>query len=141
MCLDDEPRNFREASKSKKWIAACEDELKSIVKNETWTLVDLPPGVKAIGLKWIFKVKRNSDGSINKHKARLVAKGYVQIHGIDFDEVFAPVARIETIRLLINLAATHNWEIHPLDVKTTFLHEDLKETVYVMQPEGFEVVG
>lgn len=110
------------------------------MKNGTWTLEDLPAGVKAIGLKWIFKLKRNSDGSINKHKARLVAKGYVQIHGIDFDEVFAPVARIETIRLLINLAAAYNWEIHHLDVKTAFLHGDLKEIVYVTQQEGFEVI-
>ena len=110
------------------------------MKNGTWTLEDLPAGVKAIGLKWIFKLKRNSDGSINKHKARLVAKGYVQIHGIDFDEVFAPVAMIETIRLLINLAAAYNWEIHHLDVKTAFLHGDLKEIVYVTQQEGFEVV-
>lgn len=112
MSLDNEPRDFSDASKSKEWIAASEDELRSIEKNGTWTLEDLPAGAKAIGLKWIFKLKRNSDGSINKHKARLVAKVYVQIHGIDFDEVFAPVARIETIRLLINLAAAHNWEIH-----------------------------
>ena len=97
--------------------------------------------MKPIGLKWVFKLKRNSDGSINKYKGRLVAKGYVQKYGVDFEEAFAPVARIETIRLLIDLAAAHSWEIHHLDVKTAFLHEELKEIVYVLQLEGFEKFG
>ena len=141
MVLNNEPSSFREAKGSREWTLACEDEICSIVENETWTLVELPQGAKAIGLKWVFKLKRNSDGSIKKHKARLVAKGYVQQHGVDFDEVFAPVARIETIRLLINLAALNRWIIHHLDVKTAFLHGELKETVYVSQPEGFEVKG
>lgn len=123
------------------WRNACEDEIRSIEKNNTWTLVDLPSDCKAIGLKWIFKVKRNSDGSINKYKARLVAKGYIQKHGIDFDEVFAPVARIETVRLIIGMAASYAWELHHLDVKTAFLYGDLKEYVYVSQPEGFIVKG
>lgn len=89
----------------------------------------------------MFKIKRNADGTIKKFKARLVAKGYVQQPGIDFDEVFAPVARLETIRLLIALAAGKGWKIHHLDVKTAFLHGDLKEEVYVTQPEGFEKPG
>lgn len=92
-------------------------------------------------MKWVFKIKRNSDGTINKFKARLVAKGYVQQQGIHFDEVFAPVARLETIRLLISLAATYGWEVHHLDLKTSFLHGELKEVVYVSQPEGFEIKG
>lgn len=103
--------------------------------------MDLPEGTKAIGLKGIFKIKRNAVGSINKYKSRLVAKGYIQRHGIDFEEVFAPVARIETIRFIIGLAASNGWEIHHLDVKTAFLHGDLKENVYVTQPEGFVVSG
>ena len=107
MYLNNEPRNFGEAKESRSWTRACEEEIESIIKNKTWTLVELPYGAKPIGLKWIFKLKRNSDGSINKYKARLVAKGYVQRHGIDFDEVFAPVARIETIRLLVSLAAAN----------------------------------
>lgn len=139
--LNNEPRKFGEAKGSKEWKRACEEEIESIVRNRTWDLVDLPYGAKPIGLKWVFKLKRNSDGTINKFKARLVAKGYVQQQGIDFDEVFAPVARLETIRLLINLAATNGWEIHHLDVKTAFLHGELKEVVYVSQPEGFEVKG
>ena len=112
---------------------------KSIEKNNTWDLVDLPAGAKAIGLKLIFKIKHNSDGSINKHKSRLVAKGYIKRYGIAFEEVFAPVARIETIRFIIASEASHGWQIHHLDGKTAFLHGDLKEKVYVSQPEGFVV--
>lgn len=141
LSMNEEPRDFYEAKKKKEWITACEDELCSIEKTHTWDLVDPPEGAKSIGLKWVFKLKRNSDGSINKHKARLVAKGYVQRHGIDFEEVFAPVARLETIRLLVNLAASNGWEVHHLDVKTAFLHGELQETVYVFQPEGFEKKG
>ena len=129
LSLNDEPRSFQEARELREWIQACEDEIRSITKLDCWSLVDLPEGVKPIGLKWIFKIKRNADGSINKYKARLVAKGYVQQHGIDYEEVFAPVARIETIRLLINLTASYGWEIHHLDVKTAFLHGELKEMV------------
>lgn len=139
MSINDEPWNWNEAKSLDVWIEACEDELFSIEKNETWELVELPVGSKAIGLKWIFKIKRNADGTISKYKARLVVKGYVQRHGVDFDEVFAPVARMETIRLIIGVAATNGWEIHHLDVKTAFLHGELKEEVYVQQPEGFVV--
>nr|GEV55556.1 ribonuclease H-like domain, reverse transcriptase, RNA-dependent DNA polymerase [Tanacetum cinerariifolium] len=90
-----------------------------------------------IRLKWVFKTKRDAKGKIIKYKARLVAKGYVQEQGIDFDEVFASVARIKTVRLILVLAAYHGWQVHHLDVKSAFLHGDLKEEVYVTQPEGF----
>ena len=141
LLLNEEPWDFESAREEKVWRDACEEEIKSIVKNNTWELVDLPAGAKPIGLKWIFKIKRNADGSINKYKSRLVAKGYIQRHGIDFEEVFAPVARIETVRFIIALAASRGWEIHHLDVKTAFLNGDLKEVVFVSQPEGYEVKG
>ena len=141
MYLKNEPRKFEEAKESRHWTNACEEKIESIIKNKTSILVDLPYRTKPIGLKWVFKLKRNSDGSINKYKARLVAKGYVQRHGIDYDEVFAPVARIETICLLVSLAAANGWEVHHLDVKTAFLHGELKEVVYVTQQEGFEKKG
>lgn len=141
MVINEEPWNFDEARKLKVWLEACKDKIFSIEKNKTWVLTDLPAGMKPIGLKWVFKVKRNADGSINKFKARLVAKGYVQRHGVDYDEVFAPVARIETIRLIVALAASRGWEVHHLDVKTASLHGDLKEEVYVSQPEAFVVKG
>ena len=133
LSINDEPWDYDEAKEKKVWCDACDDEIASIIKNKTWELVNLPHGAKAIGLKWVFKVKRNADGSINKFKARLVAKGYIQRHGIDFDEVFAPVARIETVRFIIALAASKGWQIHHLDVKTAFLHGDLKEEVFVCQ--------
>ncbi|GJY45093.1 zinc finger, CCHC-type containing protein [Tanacetum coccineum] len=135
---EEEPRNYKEASTDKKWIEAMEAELDSINKNNTWTLTTLPTNHKAIGLKWVFKTKRDAKGEIIKYKARLVAKGYVQEQGIDFDEVFAPVARIETVRLILALAAYHEWQVHHLDVKSAFLHGELKEEVYVTQPEGFK---
>ena len=141
LMINEEPWDWNEAKNERVWRDACEDEVASIKKNKTWTLVDLLSGYKAIGLKWVFKLKRNADGSVNKHKARLVAKGYVQREGIDFEEVFAPVARLETVRAIIALAASNSWEIHHLDVKTAFLHGELEEEVFVAQPEGFKIKG
>nr|GFB42309.1 zinc finger, CCHC-type [Tanacetum cinerariifolium] len=106
----DEPKNYKEASSDQKWIEAMKAELDFINRNNTWKLTTLPKGHKAIGLNWIFKTKRDANGNIIKHKARLVAKGYIQEHGIDFEEVFAPVARMETIRLLLAIAANNKWE-------------------------------
>ncbi|GJU07659.1 ribonuclease H-like domain, reverse transcriptase, RNA-dependent DNA polymerase [Tanacetum coccineum] len=137
LLAEDEPKNYKEASSNQKWIKAMKVELDSINRNNTWELTTLPKGHKAIGLKWVFKTKKDANGNIIKHKARLVAKGYIQQHGIDFEEVFAPVARMETIRLLLAIAANNKWEVHHLDVKSAFLHGDLKEEVYVTQPEGF----
>lgn len=96
LIINEEPWDFSEAKILKVWIDACKDELLSIQKNKKWDLVEVPDGVKHIGLKWVFKIKRNADGSISKYKARFIAKGYVQRHGVDFDEVFASVARVET---------------------------------------------
>jgi hypothetical protein len=98
---------------------------------------ELPKGQHAIGLKWVFKVKRDPAGIIVKHKARLVVKGYAQTQGVDFDEVFAPIARLEIVRLLLALAAHGQWEVHHMDVKSAFLNGDLQEDVYVHQPPGF----
>lgn len=114
-------------------------EMNSIQSNKTWELSTLPTGHRAIGLKWVFKVKKDAEGNIVKYKARLVAKGYVQREGVDFDEVFAPVARMETVRLLIALAAQMNWEVHHMDVKSAFLNGELMEEIYVQQPPGFVV--
>ena len=112
------------------------EELDSIEKNQTWEMVTPPPGCKPIGLKWVYKIKRNSHGDIVRYKARLVAKGYVQNFGIDYEEVFAPVARIETIRVLLALAAQEGWQVHHMDVKSAFLNGELKEEVYVKQERG-----
>jgi hypothetical protein len=117
------------------------EELTSIEENGTWRLCELPNGHRPIGLKWVFKLKRNPSGEIVKHKARLVAKGYVQRKGKDFEEAFAPVARLESVRLLIAMAAQYAWKIHQMDVKSAFLNGDLTEEVYVSQPPGYEVDG
>ena len=112
-----------------------------IEQNSTWKLVKLPRGHKAIGLKWVFKVKRDEQGTIVKHKAWLVAKGYVQQQGVDFGEVFAPVARMESVRMLLAVAAQEGWLVHHMDVKSAFLNGELKEEVYVQQPPGFIAAG
>ncbi|KAF3622046.1 hypothetical protein FXO38_31523 [Capsicum annuum] len=118
-----------------------EEVLLAIQKNQTWDLVNLLEGKKAIGLKWVFRTKYHADGSIQKHKARLVAKGYSQQQGIDFNETFSHVARFETVRTFLALAGKLNWPVYQFDVKSSFLYGDLEEEVYVSQPEGFVVNG
>jgi len=118
------------------WTKACEYEIDALSKNKTWELVDLPSGRKAVKSKWVFKLK--ADG---RHRARLVAKGFTQIPGIDYDETFSPVARFESIRLLLALAALEDWEIHQLDVKSAFLNGVLDEEIYMEQPQGFIITG
>jgi len=137
----EEPASLAQAQKEACWRRAMEEELRSIEENRTWTLTELPQGQRAIGLKWVFKVKRDEHGAVVRHKARLVVKGYAQRHGIDYDEVFAPVARMEAVRLLLALAAHEGWEVHHMDVKTAFLNGDLQEEVFVEQAPGFAQAG
>ena len=137
----EEPQSYEQAAKEKNWRLAMDKEIESIEKNGTWKLARLPDGHKTIGLKWVYKLKKDASGNIVKHKARLVAKGYVQEHGIDYDEVYAPVTRLEIVRLLLALAAKNNWQVHHLDVKTAFLNGDINEEVYVAQPKGYVKKG
>ena len=116
-----------------------EEEINVIKKNNTWELSTLPKGHEAIGVKWVYKAKKNTQGDVERYKARLVAKRYKQKHGIDYEEVFSPIARMETIHLLIAIAAQMKWRIYQLDVKSAFLNGYLEEEVYVEQPLGFEV--
>ncbi|KAI5355970.1 hypothetical protein L3X38_008865 [Prunus dulcis] len=134
-----EPETFEEAIKDAAWQKAMEAELEMIEKNETWELVKRPSDKPIVGVKWIFKVKLNLDGSVQKNKARLVAKDYTQKPRIDFNETFAPVARLDTVRTLIALAAQKRWKLFQLDVKSAFLNGVLHEEVYVDQPPGFVV--
>ena len=136
-----EPVEFEEAEKDDKWIEAMKEELRMIEKNDTWELVDRPQHRKVIGVKWVYRTKLNADGSVNKYKARLVVKGYSQVFGVDFSETFAPVARLDTIRMLLALTAQKGWKTYQLDVKSTFLNGYLQEEIYVEQPEGFQVNG
>ncbi|KAL0351154.1 UNVERIFIED_CONTAM: Retrovirus-related Pol polyprotein from transposon RE2 [Sesamum radiatum] len=136
-----EPENFETAVKHKVWVQAMEEEIKMIEKNNTWELTDRPKDKEVIGVKWIYKTKLNADGSIQKHKARLVAKGYSQLPGIDYTETFAPVARLDTIRALIAIAANKKWKIYQMDVKSAFLNGYIDEEIYVEQPQGFIAKG
>ena len=141
LMVSSDPLYYEEAVKDASWRLAMDNEIKSIEKNKTWMLVSLPVGAKKTGVKWIYKTKYNEHGEFEKHKARLVAKGYIQKHGIDYTEVYAPVARMETVRMVVALAAQRNWKIFQLDVKSAFLHGELNEDVYVEQPRGYEIKG
>ena len=116
-------------------------EIAAIDKNDTWELSDLPKGHKTIGVKWFYKTKLKENGEVDKYKARLVAKGYKQEFGVDYKEVFALVARHDTIRLVIAMAAQNSWPIYQLDVKLAFLHGGLKEKVFIDQPPGYVKIG
>ena len=134
---DCDPTTFENAVKEEKWRKAMDDEIDAIERNGTWELSDLPKGQKTIGVKWVYKTKLKEDGEIDKYKARLVAKGYKQEHGVDYTEVFAPVARHDTIRMVIALAAQNSWPIFQLDVKSAFLHGYLEEEVFIEYPSGY----
>lgn len=136
-----DPITFDEANGEDKWRKAMESELESIERNGTWFLTELPRGAKKIGVKWVYKTKLNERGEVDKFKARLVAKGYAQQQGVDYNEVFAPVARWDTIRMILALAAQEDWLVYQLDVKSAFLHGELSEDVYVEQPLGYVKEG
>jgi hypothetical protein len=138
---DAELASFNEAEKEAAWQAAMREEMKAIEDNDTWEITSLPTDHRAIGLKWVYKVKSNEAGDIMRHKVCLVAKGYVQCADIDFDEVFAPVACLESVHMMVALEAHEGWEVHQMDVKSVFLNDAIKEEVYVQQPHGFIIPG
>ena len=107
-----EPESYAEASQDVKWQSSMEEEIRALAVNETWDLVDPPRHCKPIGCKWVYKVKYNVDDTINRYKARLVAKGYVQTHRIDYDETFAPVAKMTTVRVVLAVVAAKGWHLH-----------------------------
>jgi len=133
-----EPKNVKHTLLDPKWRAAMQDEFDALQKNNTWSMVPLPPNRKAIGCKWVFRVKENSDGTLNKFKTRLVAKGFHQVQGFDFTKTFSHVIKPITIRLILTLALSYKWPIQQLDVNNAFLNGILEEEVYMQQPQGFE---
>ena len=142
--INDEPRFVKESvnfEEGKLWKKAMVEEMEALDKNEAWDLVELPDGRKPIGSKWVFKKKLNAVGKAEKYKARLVAKGYSQEEGIDVGEIFSVVAKLNYIIFLLYVAATFDLEVEKMDVKTTFLHGDLNEEIYMKQLEGFIVKG
>jgi len=116
-------------------------EIQSIERNNTWELTELSIGAKTISVKWIYKTKLNEKGNVEKCKARLVAKGYSQTAGVDYTKVFAPVARWDTIRSILAIVTQRGWCVYQLDDKSAFLYGELKEEVYIDQPEGYIKVG
>ena len=114
-----------------------DEEYRSLMANDTWDLVSLPKGRKLVRCKWIYRTKYASDGSVERLKERLVAKGFSQVEGIDYNETFALVAKMNSSCLILSLVALHNWEVHQMDVKSSFLHDDLQEEIYMKQPLGY----
>ncbi|CAI7928130.1 unnamed protein product [Closterium sp. NIES-54] len=133
-----EPATLKESSDAEEWKKAMESELKSIEENGTWELVELPEGRKAITSKWLFKIKSDADGKIERYKSRLVAKGYQQKEKVDYKELFAPVVKPTTLRTLLAGAAIKGWVVKQMDVTTAFLNGVLEEEIFMAQPEGFD---
>ena len=132
------PKTPQEAMKNNQWKGAMDEEMRALLQNDTWDIVDLPKGKRPVSCRWIYTLKCKSDGSLDRYKARLVARGYTQTFGIDYQETFAPVARINTIRILISLAVNLDWPLNQSDIKNAFLHGDLKEEIYMAVPPGYE---
>ena len=133
-----EPGTYREAAQSPEWCAAMSEELDALARTQTWELVPLPSHAVPITCRWIYKVKTRSDGTIERLKARLVARGFQQEYGRDYEETFAPVAHMHTVRTLIAVAAARGWTLSQLDVKNAFLHGDLHEEVYMNPLPGLQ---
>jgi Reverse transcriptase (RNA-dependent DNA polymerase)/GAG-pre-integrase domain len=137
-----EPKSLKEALSlpdSEKWVAAAIDEINAHLENKTWELCRLPAGKKAIGSRWVFKVKHNADGSVERYKGRIVAKGYAQRQGVDYTDTFAPTARFAALRSVIALAAIEDLELESIDISTAFLNGEIDAEVYMEVPEGVEV--
>ena len=137
-----EPESYQEAiehARKGDWKKAMEEEMNSLLENQTYDLVKLPKGRKILKNKWVFNMK--NDGKNLRHKARLVVKCFGQKKGIDFDEIFSPVVKMSSIRVVLGMAGSMNFKVEQLDVKTAFLHGDLEEEIYMEQPEGFVKKG
>ncbi|RVW98087.1 ATP synthase subunit beta, chloroplastic [Vitis vinifera] len=135
------PKTVTEALNHPGWKNSMLEEIHALEDNHTWKLVDLPQGKKVVGCKWVFVIKVNPDGSVVRLKARLIARGYAQTYGVDYSNTFSPIAKLNSVRLFISIAASQQWMIHQLDIKNAFLHGDLEKEVYMEQPPGFVAQG
>jgi histone deacetylase 1/2 len=133
----EEPASVRDALQQPHWLATMDNEVQALHQNKTWHLVPPPKGKNLIDCKWVYKVKRKSDGSIDRYKARLVAKGFKQRYRIDYEDTFSPVVKAATIRLILSIAVSKGWSLRQLDVQNAFLHGLLEEEVYMRQPPGY----
>ena len=136
-----EPHTYREAHTDPLWQQAMNEELDALHKNHTWDMVDLPHGQSVVGCRWVYKIKTKANGSVERYKARLVAKGFTQEYGINYEETFAPVAHLTSVRCLIAVAAVRRWPLYQMDVKNAFLNGDLHEEVYMQPPPGYPHSG
>ena len=136
-----EPINITQALKSPVWRKAMEEEFQALIKNKTWDLVPSSPSQTIIGCKWVYRIKRNPDGSIKQYKARLVAKGFHQRPDIDYKDIFSPVVKPATIQLILSIALKNGWSLRQLDINNAFLQGTLSDEVYMSQPPGFQDVN
>ncbi|KAG7587833.1 Retrotransposon Copia-like N-terminal [Arabidopsis suecica] len=134
---ESEPKNFLEAVKSEKWHGPMNEELQTCVNTGTFSVVSLPEGKRPIGCRWVYRIKHNADGTVDRYRARLVAKGFTQQEGVDYIDTFSPVAKLVTVKLFLDLAAKHGWSLTQLDVTNAFLHGDLDEEIYMDLPPGY----
>lgn len=142
--IDGEPGSYKAAihcPDRDKWVKAMREEYDSLIKNNTWVVEDLPAGKRPITNKWVFKIKRDTSGAVVRYKARLVARGYSQRKGIDYEDTFSPVARMDSVRIILSIIAEKDLEMVHFDVKTAFLHGELSEEIWMREPEGFEIGG
>lgn len=133
----DEPVSYEEAKGHPEWNAAMQEDLDALNKNQTWELVSKPENCELITCKWVYCLKKNSDGVVDKYKARLVARGFPQSYGLDYEEPFSPVAKMVTVRTIFSLTTSMNWKLWQLDVKNAFLYGELDREVFMEQPKGY----
>lgn len=131
------PKGFKSTAKNPAWLAAIDDKVRALQKNQTWILVTRPANTNIVGSKWVFRTKYLSDGSIERLEAHLVAKGYTQVPGLDYTDTFSPVIKATTVRVVLSIAVTNRWPLRQLDVKNVFLNGTLTENVYMEQPSGY----
>jgi Reverse transcriptase (RNA-dependent DNA polymerase) len=131
------PNSVDKAVRDPKWVEAMEIEIEALKNTQTWKLVKLPNGNKTIGCKWVFSMKYDATGKVERYKARLVVKGYTQTYGIDFQETFSPVTKLNTVWVLLSLTANQDWSLHQFDVNNVFLYGDLEEEIYMDIPPGY----
>ena len=136
--IEMEPTCFTEANKHAEWRAAMNTEMDALLHNETWTLIPSPPAANILGCKWVYRIKRKADGSVERFKARLVAKGFNQQEGVDFSETFCPVVKPTTVRMVLSIAVSRGWHLRQIDVQNAFLHGFIDEHVFMAQPPGFQ---
>jgi len=138
LCVTGEPTGLEDALGDPKWKNAMDEEYSALMRNKTWHLVPEQSGKNVIDCKWVYRIKKKADGSIDKYKARLVAKGFKQHYGLDYEDTFSPVVKAATIRLVLAVSVSRGWSLRQLDVKNAFLHGVLEEEVYIRQPPGYE---